>query len=512
MREKGRKLLKKMKEDSFFHGIRFRISIGLVLIFLITGLLLGCFIKHRMKDRIKNQITENMQIQWQNSDAYARQLLLINHNNNDEEGFKEIWGELKQNLRNPDQKLLWAYDNIAVEIQPDEEKKTKYSEQETELFKRAVQGEASYWIRATKNSSCYVTFVYPVMVEGKQVGIIRMDQDYGKQQEENNAFVKFTFLMISVGFFMALILCGLLFHKIWDPLFLLSGYSVTVADKLQQKKYKELPLLDEKLLARQDEISEVARNYDQMLAVIEKQFKEIEEDKAKILRLLQDRQVFFDNVTHELKTPLTTIQGYTQLLQTNKKEDADLFETGIKTIGEESHRLYQMVTKLLDLSNIRPIHEKKVIDLSDILLRAATVMNPKAWEQDVSIIVEGRPNCRISGVEDEILEVITNLIDNGLKYGSNHVPLLISCFREEKKIYCSVVNQGRGIKREEQDKIFDAFYRVDKEYSRKMGSAGLGLAICKKIVEAHGGEIRVESEPGRETTFVMCFEAWEEET
>lgn len=113
----------------------------------------------------------------------------------------------------------------------------------------------------------------------------------------------------------------------------------------------------------------------------------------------------------------------------------------------------------------------------------------------------------VLGVEDRLRQVLINLVDNAIKYGDSHTTIRMDGVRKKGYVWLAVRNRGKGLNREEQEKIFEPFYRVDKAYSREQGSSGLGLSICKKIMEEHNGLINVKSKPGVQTIFYIRLKA-----
>lgn len=248
-----------------------------------------------------------------------------------------------------------------------------------------------------------------------------------------------------------------------------------------------------------------------MLRTIEKQFTKIQEDRNNILQLLNSKQEFYNNVTHELKTPLTTIKGYAQLLEADGLEDEELFHTALTHIQHESSRLHQMVIQLLEMSD-KELHTQLVpFNISSTLNSVAASMSLKARRYENDILTETTSVLMILGHEERIRQLFINLIDNAIKYGQAKEPIIASASLWGEKAVIQISNKGSGIPLEELDSIFDPFYRVDKEQSREMGSAGLGLSICRKIVEEHHGEITAESKPDELTTFTVSFALYEED-
>jgi signal transduction histidine kinase len=207
---------------------------------------------------------------------------------------------------------------------------------------------------------------------------------------------------------------------------------------------------------------------------------------------------FISNVSHELRTPLTCIKGYAETLLEDGMENKDLSRRWLQIISDESQRLERLINDLLDLSMIeakqvalkyKPVNVRKIIE--DTL----AVLYPIA--QNLSIDLEAhipRKIPLISADEDRLRQVITNLVDNAIKYShpQGKVSVKVS-FTDEQEVRISITDKGLGIPKGELDKIFERFYRIEKGRTAKPGGRGLGLAIAKNIIEAHGGTIKVRS-------------------
>lgn len=259
-------------------------------------------------------------------------------------------------------------------------------------------------------------------------------------------------------------------------------------------------------------MGELAGNFLGLLHMTERQFQKISQDKNRILRLLNSRQEFYNNVTHELKTPLTTISGYAQLIEKDGLRDTELFYKGTDHILRESTRLHRMVVQLLEMQDEEKCPDQEYLDLSEILKRVADDMQIKARRQKNRLTLEGTERSYpVYGRADRIRQVLINLIDNAIKYGEAKEDIYLKITEENGSVEIAVSNRGRGIRPEEFENIFEPFYRADQGPSRELGSTGLGLAISKKIVKEHGGRIKARSIPGEETVFTVSFPAAKED-
>lgn len=218
----------------------------------------------------------------------------------------------------------------------------------------------------------------------------------------------------------------------------------------------------------------------------------------------QIRRDFSANVSHELKTPLTTIKGFGELLENGiftKEEDVKKYGG---MIYRESERLLYLINDIIRLSQIEE-QEHVLSDKIDLLKTAHDVeeiLRHKADNREVTMTVEGEP-VQIYGNQSYITELFLNLMDNAIKYNHEGGSLNVKVGIENGKAFAVFSDTGIGISDEHQSRVFERFYRVDKSRSKKIGGTGLGLSIVKHIVAYHSGEIQLESELEKGTTITV---------
>ncbi|MEH7442438.1 ATP-binding protein [Bacillus sp. JJ1122] len=230
-------------------------------------------------------------------------------------------------------------------------------------------------------------------------------------------------------------------------------------------------------------------------------------DITELKKLEQMRKDFVANVSHELKTPITSIKGFSETLLDGAMHDKGTLEAFLDIILKESDRLQVLIQELLDLSKIEQHGFKLTIGKVDLLQGITDVLGilrGKAEEKDITLeIGQISENMVIEGDPDRIKQVFINLVSNAITYSPNHGTITISLFDKKEMVSIVVKDSGIGIEKSEIPRIFERFYRVDKARSRNSGGTGLGLAIVKHIVEAHKGNIEVTSEVGKGTTFTV---------
>jgi two-component system phosphate regulon sensor histidine kinase PhoR len=226
-------------------------------------------------------------------------------------------------------------------------------------------------------------------------------------------------------------------------------------------------------------------------------------DITRLKQLEKMRQEFVANVSHELRTPLTLIQGNVEALKGEKNPKA--IERSLATIERHSERLNRLLTDLLDLSSIEQEEAKfsfQKVDLKTIIKRLVANFKKQAQAKHQTLKEETEPELSpVSADPDRLDQVLSNLLDNAIKFTPDGGRIVVRALPERESIQVEVIDNGPGIPEEDQPRIFERFYRVDKARSRELGGTGLGLAIVKHIIEAHKGKVWVESELNKGSKF-----------
>lgn len=224
------------------------------------------------------------------------------------------------------------------------------------------------------------------------------------------------------------------------------------------------------------------------------------------LRTLENlRRDFVANVSHELRTPISNIKGYAETLLDGAIDDEENAQEFVKIIHEETDRLAKLIADILSLSGIESGKLDMVFEacsIKDLTERVVDGLSRKAADKEISIKIDlGGKETKVSADEARITQVLLNLIENAIKYSLPGGRIRIWAEERDNFLQVNVEDTGIGIPEEDQPRIFERFYRVDKARSREQGGTGLGLSIVKHIVQEHGGEVSVKSAPGQGSTF-----------
>lgn len=363
-------------------------------------------------------------------------------------------------------------------------------------LKNALEKKASYTVYEKEHKA---SFSIPLILSGEILGVYRIEKDYSQIFGMSNYFSRIILIFGGVSFLFVFIISFVISSKISEQILILK----TATNKIAAQDYEVS--IDVKST---DEIGDLANNFKIMQKRVKEHIITIKRDKELLSELLEQRKKFFDRVTHELKTPLTTIQAYTQIIANNGLDDKEFVNKGITHILEESIRLHKMVLSLLELSENTLMNYSiniETFNISQVIGEICESMSIKALYKDINIEKNIEPLLEIEGCKDEIKGLFINLIDNAVKHAGKNLLIKVAVFDRADNVEVVVSDNGIGIVKENLDKIFEPFYRVDRKESKETGSSGLGLSIVKKIVENHKGQISVESELNAGTTFTVTL-------
>ena len=238
-------------------------------------------------------------------------------------------------------------------------------------------------------------------------------------------------------------------------------------------------------------------------------------DVTRLRRLENVRRDFVANVSHELKTPITSIKGYVETLMDGAIDNRDDALRFLKIVTKQTNQLYAIIEDLLSLSRIEKQSEHKEVDLTvdelrKVLEEAVLTCQMKASEKKIRISLQCPENLRVKMNFTLLEQAIVNLVVNAIKYSEDGSEVIVKAEEKvetdgAKRIIISVQDFGIGIAKKHLPRLFERFYRSDKARSRKLGGTGLGLSIVKHIAQAHGGDASVQSQEGEGSTFFISL-------
>lgn len=354
-------------------------------------------------------------------------------------------------------------------------------------FSLALNGDTAYTVHFDSDTVTAI-LSFPIQIDDNIIGIVRYDKDYTDHFNSNNRFIIIVGLFAGGIFLAMLITSYFISRQLVKPIKCL----ITNSEQISKGNY-DLDIS----ISSSDEIGELASRFKTMANTVKNQIEIIEKDRDQIKETQQQTKLFFDNVTHELKTPLTTIIGYAQVIKDNGFSDKAFFDKGTSYIIREGKHLNNLVIDILNVSRTSSdSHEYKFeeIDLTKLLEQTCDEMRIEADKYNIIIDETIKDNLIIRGDAQRLKEVITNIIDNSIKYGNTNSTIKVTALAKGPLILITIKDQGIGIPEKDIKNIFEPFYRVPGNHPRTGNSSGLGLSIVKGIIETHGGTIDIKSQ------------------
>ena len=259
-------------------------------------------------------------------------------------------------------------------------------------------------------------------------------------------------------------------------------------------------------------IEEIAKDIDHMDTVqgyeeLEPFIRTINEQHRDIVKNANMRQEFTANVSHELKTPLTSISGYSELIENGMANESDMRRFG-KEIHRNAGRLLTLINDIIRLSELDSAdvseQEFEKLDLYGLAQTCVEMLQVHADNHHVTLSLQGKKSI-VYGNKQMLEELLYNLCDNAIRYNIENGMVIVTVDEEDDTVFLSVRDTGIGISKENQERIFERFYRVDKSRSKQTGGTGLGLAIVKHIVASHHAKLEIESEERKGTKIKVIF-------
>ena len=252
-----------------------------------------------------------------------------------------------------------------------------------------------------------------------------------------------------------------------------------------------------------DEVGELSRSFDHMADTVQQKISDLEDTARR-------RELLLGALTHEMKTPMTAIIGFSgSLLSMPLSEEARM--EAAHEIHEAARRTERLSQKMMQLISLQenPVTLKNTIDAGELLSKVREALAPAANEKQITLKTECRTDT-LTGDPDLLFSLLSNLTDNALKASPENREITLNARRENGNQILAVTDHGSGIPADHLALVTEPFYRVDKARSRKLGGAGLGLSLCQMIAASHRGRLHIESEPGKGTMVSMTWPGEEE--
>lgn len=232
------------------------------------------------------------------------------------------------------------------------------------------------------------------------------------------------------------------------------------------------------------------------------------QDKTGLHVVVERGRDFIANASHELKTPITIIRGFAETLHDHPELTAEVTHEITQKIVNNCQRMDTLVKNLLTLAAVDeglPRSRLQECDIEDLVEQAKQTILSVHPNAHIRLTTKGREPFLLMVDSDLLFQAILNLLDNAVKYSKPPAEVEVRIEKYPKEFIIRVSDKGIGIPQEDQDRIFERFYAVNKSHSRSLGGSGLGLSIVERIIEKHEGKIEVESEMGKGTTFIISL-------
>jgi heavy metal sensor kinase len=367
-------------------------------------------------------------------------------------------------------------------------------------LKNASKGLITYETNRSIRDTPLRIITFPVFENNHVTRIVQIASSLEEVEDALNTLFIILIITVPLALMVAILGGQFLAHKALKPVDNITQTARVITSKNLNQRINPPKV--------KDEISRLIETFNEMISRLDQSF--------------QQTKQFSSDASHELKTPLTILKGEVEVMLRKERTPQEYQQT-LKSNLEEINRMSQIVEDLLllskaDTGEIRL--NKEDINLTEIVTEVVAQMDLLARSRKLHLFTSNHhQDIRVFADALRMRELFINLIENGIKYteegGSVHItfqkeysPAVRSQTgsgerEKEKFIKVIVSDTGIGISKEDQERIFNRFFRVDKARSREEGGSGLGLSICKWIVEAHQGEIKVESELGKGSTFIV---------
>ncbi|MDO4296180.1 MAG: ATP-binding protein [bacterium] len=342
---------------------------------------------------------------------------------------------------------------------------------------------------ARYSETLHRTMLYVAKLSQDGSCVLRLSRPFAGIQENLLLFLPAVWLSVVISLFVCVVIADRFSHSVSSPL-------DEIARQMGRMNEKHMDLNFE--TCKYPEINVIADTTMKMSTDLKEYLAQIERER-------RIRQEFFSNASHELKTPLTSVRGYAELLESDIITDENTKKDFVERILDETRHMGNLINDILMISKLetREIEVvKTAVDLREILMEAVNTIKPMADERQVLVHAECPPLLFFSNAL-QMKELFNNLLSNAVKYNRCGGEVWAYAMRKDNGVQIQVRDSGVGISKEHIGRIFERFYRVDKGRSRKMGGTGLGLAIVKHIVNYYGGSIQVRSEVDVGTEFCI---------
>lgn len=481
-------------------SIKIKFSVFLAALLLLTVTILSILVLDGIKKNQQVQYEAYLSQQARTTNLYFNQLILSEPFMMPETFLISGGNKLAKQLNKVSGQATVLYDTSGKKI-GESAPESRVSNIEKALS-YALQNKIAYQV---EQSSLY--YLAPLTKGGEQVGVLQLNYSLEEYINFYN-YIRTLFIYISAGVFIVSFILGYIyFNSFANGIFKLKN----MADRIRTGQYNiEVP-------RRRDELGKLGEGIYDMSRQILKTIEDMQSEQQKLTlavtklsNLEKQQKEFIGNITHEFKTPLTSVKAYLDLLEMYP-DDPELMDTARERIRQETERLYEMVDKVLQLSALEKYdfeYKMEKIDVRQLILQVCSSLKGKIDKFGIQLTTELK-EVFIEADRENMVIILVNLLDNAIKYNKPQGSIRIKSYAMNSNVFVEISDMGIGIPAEAKSKVFEPFFTVDKNRSRQNGGVGLGLALIKKLMEKQGGTVTLVETGLEGSTFCLCLPSYE---
>ncbi len=477
-------------------SIKIKHSIFLALLLSLTVFILSVLVLEGIKKDNVLEYEDILKSYGQTANLYANELYFTTGEESYRQFLSDYGVELAASINRLINKHIVIYDKEGKQFGTTLPNTSKADVSDTLPF--ALKGKVAY---QTEGNMLY--YLTPLIIRNQQVGVIQISYSIKRYEDSYNK-TRFTFILVgTVVLILSFFTAAFYFNSFTNSILKLKK----ISGMIKNGEY-HVPVLK-----RKDELGELSEGIYYMSCRIQDNIENMKEEQKKLSlaveklsKLEKEQKRFIGNITHEFKTPLTSIRAYLDLISMYP-EDSKLLEQAKDVIDKETSRLGNMVDKVLHLSALEKYdfeQDLKGLEISSLIETICSNMRGRMERLGIRLEMK-LDKIYILADKDNMSSILVNLLDNAIKYNRDQGRIYVNCSKEDNFAQIEILNTGSYIPEEEREKVFEPFYRVDKNRSRQTGGTGLGLALVKELVIKQGGLIKVKDSDSEKTTFLISF-------
>lgn len=437
-----------------------------------------------------------------------------------EDNFERLYNIASSALRLPNINRVLLYDETGIVVHDGTEVISAYGQRAPPALMEEVLRDGR-WLKIRRDDFLMITS--PISVDDQRLGALYLEIDLSQsvghinqldaelKQIAASGFRESVVLTVIITILLCLggiVIARAVATRLSSPILELASLTKCIGGgdyqaRVPWQRGDELGELSESLHQMAETLQETTVSKTELEELILRRTKELGLANAELRRLDQSRRQFIAEVSHELRTPLTAILGEAQVTLRNRHPEAAEYRAALGSIVELSKQLSQLIADLLFITRsqtaVLPL-DTKLLALNNLVDSVCVEMNGFFRNHETAVEVEvGASKVRVKGDELRLRQLLMILLDNAVKFHEGSTPIAVELRHTKDQAVLTIKNNGSGVTAEELDHVFDPFYRGNLPQKRGTSGSGLGLAVAKRIVEAHKGTIAVTSTPGTDT-------------